>query len=201
MLLVFGDSPRHSHVADAAVAAAARARSAAGSHPSLVMWIGWLEFDLLLGDVHSLKQALGGAAHRGGLQRRFAVSAAETGSQDLHRRAGIGLAAVAGDHGHLVEVLDAAERLVARAARDRTLSARRGARPQRRPEILLAPQPCWRHGAFGQPARRHQEGGARACCAAGGRQPDDVPAALQCLPGPRLGPALLLAQRLPSWDG
>ena len=47
------------------------------------------------------------------LRRRFAVSAAETGVQDLHRRAGIGLAVVAADRAHVVDVLDAAERLVA----------------------------------------------------------------------------------------
>ncbi|MFN8100204.1 MAG: DUF503 family protein [Mycobacterium sp.] len=91
------------------------------------MWIGWLEFDLLLGDVHSLKQKRSVVRPIvAELQRRFAVSAAETGSQDLHRRAGIGLAAVAGDHGHLVEVLDAAERLVAARPEIELLSARRG---------------------------------------------------------------------------
>ena len=47
------------------------------------------------------------------LQRRFAVSAAETGALDLHRRAGIGMAMVAADRAYVVEVLDAAERLVA----------------------------------------------------------------------------------------
>jgi uncharacterized protein YlxP (DUF503 family) len=47
------------------------------------------------------------------LRRRFAVSAAETGWLDLHRRAGIGIAVVAVDRGHVVEVLDAAVRLVA----------------------------------------------------------------------------------------
>ena len=57
------------------------------------MWIGWLEFDLLLGDVHSLKEKRSVVRPIvAELQRRFAVSAAETGSQDLHRRAGIGLA-------------------------------------------------------------------------------------------------------------
>lgn len=91
------------------------------------MWIGWLEFDLLLGDVHSLKQKRSVVRPIvAELQRRFAVSAAETGAQDLHRRAGIGLAVVAGDHAHLVEVLDAAERLVAARPEIELLSARRG---------------------------------------------------------------------------
>ena len=91
------------------------------------MWIGWLEFDVLLGDVHSLKQKR--SAIRpiiAELQRRFAVSAAEIGSHDLHRRAGIGLAVVSGDHGHAVDVLDAAERLVAARPEIELLSARRG---------------------------------------------------------------------------
>ncbi len=59
------------------------------------------------------------------LQRRFSVAAAETGSQDLHRRAGIGVAVVAGDRGHVVEVLDAAERLVAARPETELLSVRR----------------------------------------------------------------------------
>ena len=60
------------------------------------------------------------------LQRKFGVSAAETGSQDLHRRAGIGLAVVSGDRAHVVDVLDAAERLVAARPEVELLSARRG---------------------------------------------------------------------------
>jgi uncharacterized protein len=93
------------------------------------MWIGWLEFDLLLGDVHSLKQKR--SAIRpviAELARRFAVSVAETGSQDLHRRAGIGLAVVSGDRTHVVDVLDAAERMVASRPEMELLSARRGLR-------------------------------------------------------------------------
>jgi uncharacterized protein YlxP (DUF503 family) len=93
------------------------------------MWIGWLEFDLLLGDVRSLKQKR--SAIRpviAELQRRFAVSAAETGAQELYRRASIGMAVVSADRGHVVEVLDAAERLVAARPEMDLLSARRGLR-------------------------------------------------------------------------
>jgi uncharacterized protein YlxP (DUF503 family) len=93
------------------------------------MWIGWLEFDILLGDVRSLKQKR--SAIRpviAELQRRLSVSAAETGSQDLHRRAGIGVAVVASDRAHAVDVLDAAERLVANRPELDLLSARRGLR-------------------------------------------------------------------------
>ncbi|MEO6792898.1 MAG: DUF503 family protein [Mycobacterium sp.] len=93
------------------------------------MWIGWLQFDLLLGDVHSLKQKRSVVRPIvAELQRKFNVSAAETDSTDLHRRSGIGMAAVSGDHGHLVEVLDAAERLVAGRREIELLSVRRGLR-------------------------------------------------------------------------
>ena len=93
------------------------------------MWIGWLEFDLLLGDVHSLKQKRSAVRPViAELRRRFDVSAAETGSQELHRRAGIGLAVVSGDRSHVVDVLDAAERLVAARPEMELLSARRGLR-------------------------------------------------------------------------
>lgn len=93
------------------------------------MWIGWLEFDLLLGDVHSLKQKRSVVRPIvAELQRRFSVSAAETGSMDLHRRAGIGVAVVAADRAHVVTVLDAAERLVAGRPEIELLSARRDLR-------------------------------------------------------------------------
>jgi uncharacterized protein YlxP (DUF503 family) len=93
------------------------------------MWIGWLEFDLLLGDVRSLKQKRSVIRPViAELQRRFAVSAAETDSQDLHRRASVGIAVVAADRGHAVDVLDAAERLVASRPEMDLLSVRRGLR-------------------------------------------------------------------------
>lgn len=93
------------------------------------MWIGWLEFDILLGDVRSLKQKRSAVRPViAELARRFAVSAAEIGSQDLHRRAGIGIALVAADSAHVIEVLDAAERLVAARPEFELLSARRGLR-------------------------------------------------------------------------
>lgn len=91
------------------------------------MWIGWLEFDLLLGDVHSLKQKRSIIRPViAELHRKLAVSAAETGTQDLHRRAGIGVALVAADRHHVVDVLDAAERLVADRPELELLSTRRG---------------------------------------------------------------------------
>ena len=91
------------------------------------MWIGWLEFDLLLGDVHSLKQKRSVIRPIvAELRRRFSVSAAETGSHDLHRRTGIGVAMVSSDREHVVDVLDAAERLVAARPEVELLTARRG---------------------------------------------------------------------------
>jgi uncharacterized protein YlxP (DUF503 family) len=93
------------------------------------VWIGWLEFDVLLGDVHSLKQKRSVIRPViAELRRRFEVSAAETGTQDLHRRAGIGVALVAADRQHVVEILDAAERLVAARPEMELLSARRDLR-------------------------------------------------------------------------
>ena len=93
------------------------------------MWIGWLEFDLLLGDVHSLKQKRSVVRPIvAELHRRFSVSAAETGSMDLHRRAGIGVAVVAADRAHVVKVLDTAERLVAERPEIDLLSVRRDLR-------------------------------------------------------------------------
>lgn len=91
------------------------------------MWIGWIELDILLGDVHSLK------AKRSlvrplvaDLQRTFRVSAAETGSLDLHRRAGIGVSLVAADSQHVIDVLDKVEDFVARRPELDLLSAHRG---------------------------------------------------------------------------
>ena len=91
------------------------------------VWIGWLELDLLLGDVHTLKEKRSVVRPIvAELQRRLAVSAAEVGDQDLHRRATVGVALVAADRQHVVEVLDAAERLVAQRPEADLLSARRG---------------------------------------------------------------------------
>jgi uncharacterized protein YlxP (DUF503 family) len=90
------------------------------------VWIGWLEFDLLLGEVHSLKQKRSVVRPLvAELRRKFNVSVSETDSQDLHRRAGIGVAMAAPDRAHAVEVLDAAERLVAAHPELELLSVRR----------------------------------------------------------------------------
>ncbi|ORV12604.1 DUF503 domain-containing protein [Mycobacterium celatum] len=91
------------------------------------MWIGWLEFDVLLGDVRSLKQKRSMIRPVvAELQRKLSVSAAETGSQELYRRAAIGVAMTSADRAHAVEVLDAAERMVAAHPEFELLSVRRG---------------------------------------------------------------------------
>ncbi|MFE5829555.1 DUF503 domain-containing protein [Streptomyces sp. NPDC056508] len=90
------------------------------------MYVGTLSFDLLLGDVRSLKEKRSVVRPIvAELQRKFAVSAAEVGGQDLHRRAEIGVAMVAGDPGHLSDVLDRCERLVAARPEVELLSVRR----------------------------------------------------------------------------
>lgn len=91
-----------------------------------VMWIGWIEFDLVLGDVHSLKQKR--AIVRplvNDLRRTFAVAVAESASQDLYRRSGVGVAAVSADSHHVIEVLDKVEEYVARRPEVELLSTRR----------------------------------------------------------------------------
>ncbi|MDP9408186.1 MAG: DUF503 domain-containing protein [Actinomycetota bacterium] len=89
------------------------------------MWTGTLQIDLLLGDVHSLKEKRSVVRPVvAELKRRFSVSAAETGHLDLHRRAEVGVAVVAADPAHCRDVLDACERLVADRPEVEVLSAR-----------------------------------------------------------------------------
>lgn len=90
------------------------------------MWVGTVEFDLLLGDVHSLKGKRSLARPLvAEVRRRFDVSVAEVDSQDLHRRATVGVGLVSGDRRHVVDVLDAVERFVAGRPELELLSARR----------------------------------------------------------------------------
>ncbi|MCH5642680.1 MULTISPECIES: DUF503 domain-containing protein [unclassified Gordonia (in: high G+C Gram-positive bacteria)] len=90
------------------------------------MWVGFCEFDYLLGDVGSLK-------HKRSvirpivaeLKRRFEITAAEVGHLDVHRRTLIGVAVVSADRAHVVDVLDAVERHAAARPEVELLSARR----------------------------------------------------------------------------
>ena len=75
------------------------------------MFTGILTADLLLGDVHSLKEKRSVVRPLvAELRRRHAVAAAETGHLDKHRRALVGVAVVAADRAHCHEVLEACER-------------------------------------------------------------------------------------------
>jgi uncharacterized protein YlxP (DUF503 family) len=90
------------------------------------MFTATIELDVLLGDVHSLKEKRGIVRPIvGELRRRFEVAVAETGHLDLHRRAAIGVSVVASDAAHCGEVLDECERFVAARPEVDLLSARR----------------------------------------------------------------------------
>jgi uncharacterized protein len=90
------------------------------------VFVGALELDVLLGDVHSLKQKRSVVRPVvAELRRRFEVAAAEAGHLDLHRRALLGVSLVAVDAGHVTDVLDRCERLVAARPELELLSARR----------------------------------------------------------------------------
>ncbi len=102
-------------------------RCAAGRRvlPGDHMVVGSLSVDLLLGDVHSLKEKRSVVRPIvAELRRRFAVSAAETGHLELHRRAELGVAVATSDLAHCRDVLDACERLVAGRPEVELLSAR-----------------------------------------------------------------------------
>jgi len=91
----------------------------------VTVYVGALELDVLLGDVHSLKQKRSVVRPVvAELRRRFEVAAAEAGHGELHRRALIGIATVSADAGHVREVLDACERLVVARPELELLSAR-----------------------------------------------------------------------------
>jgi len=89
------------------------------------VFTGTLAVDLLLGDVHSLKQKRSVVRPIVAELKKYGVSAAEAGHLDLHRRALVGVAVVAADAGHCRSVLDACERLVAAHHEVKVLSAHR----------------------------------------------------------------------------
>ena len=90
------------------------------------MYIGALTLDILLGDVRSLKQKRSAVRPLiAEVNRQFpGTSVAETGHQDLHRRAEIGIAVASSTAAHAVEVLEACERFVAGRPEIELLSAR-----------------------------------------------------------------------------
>lgn len=107
--------------------AAARRRSNSGD-PEVIdqVYVGALTLDLLLGDVRSLKQKRSVLRPIiAEVHKRFPVVAvAETGGNDLHRRAEIGVAVVSATAANCTEVLDQCERLVAGRPEIELLSAR-----------------------------------------------------------------------------
>jgi uncharacterized protein YlxP (DUF503 family) len=89
------------------------------------MYVGTLELDILLGDVHSLKQKRSLVRPLvAELRRKFEVAVAEAGHLDLHRRALLGISCVAADPGHVTALLDRCERMVAAHPELELLSAR-----------------------------------------------------------------------------
>ena len=89
------------------------------------MYVGALELDVLLGDVHSLKQKRSVIRPVvAELRRKYEVAVAEAGHLDLHRRALIGVAAVAADLAHVQELLNSCERLVTGRPELQLLTAR-----------------------------------------------------------------------------
>lgn len=92
----------------------------------MAAWVGVIEFDLLLGEVFSLKQKRSVIRPViAELKRAYAISVAEVDHQDLHRRAGLAAAVVAGDPAHVTEVLDTVERQLAGHPEFELVSARR----------------------------------------------------------------------------
>ncbi|AYJ48856.1 DUF503 domain-containing protein [Rhodococcus sp. P1Y] len=90
------------------------------------MWIGWIEVDVLLGDVHSLKEKRSVVRPVvSELQRKFAISAAEVDYLDLHRRTCIGASVVAADANHVTDVIDRIERSVSSRPELQVVAVRR----------------------------------------------------------------------------
>ncbi|MDN6637273.1 MAG: DUF503 domain-containing protein [Yaniella sp.] len=89
------------------------------------MWIGWNEFDILLGDVHSLKSKRSMVRPIiADIRKQFQISAAEVEDASLHRRSRLGVSAVSGDRLHLEETLNKVERLVANRPEIELLSSK-----------------------------------------------------------------------------
>jgi uncharacterized protein YlxP (DUF503 family) len=90
------------------------------------VYTGTALFDVLLpDDSNSLKAKRSYVRPVVAALRKLDVAVAEVGDQELHRRSQLGVAAVSGDAGHLTEVLDACERLVAGRPELELLSVRR----------------------------------------------------------------------------
>ena len=89
------------------------------------MYVGVLEFDVLLGEVDSLKYKRAVIRPVIARLRRLEVAVTEGGDPDRLRRALIGVATVSGDPGQVQRVLDTCERQVAAEVELELLSAHR----------------------------------------------------------------------------
>ncbi|AMY18805.1 DUF503 domain-containing protein [Rhodococcus kroppenstedtii] len=89
------------------------------------MFLGALELDILLGDVHSLKEKRSVIKPVVAALQRYGVSAAETGEQERYRRSMVGVAVATADVSHLHQVLDTCERHVAGRPELQLLAVRR----------------------------------------------------------------------------
>ncbi|QLY34811.1 DUF503 domain-containing protein [Nocardia huaxiensis] len=89
------------------------------------MFVGALEFDILLGDVHSLKEKRSVIRPVLAELQKFGVSAVEAGDHDRYRRTLLGVAMVSAGMAHLTEVLDRCERSVAARPELQLLAVRR----------------------------------------------------------------------------
>jgi len=89
------------------------------------VFVAAMSVDLLLGDVRSLKQKRSVLRPLlAELSRRYAVSVAEVGEQQLYRRARVGVALVTASATHGRQVLDQVERTIAARPEVELLSAR-----------------------------------------------------------------------------
>lgn len=78
------------------------------------MWIGWNEFDILLGDVHSLKTKRSVVRPIiADIRKRFQIAVAEVEDAQLHRRTRLGVSVVSGDRSYTQETLSRIEEMVA----------------------------------------------------------------------------------------
>ncbi|HEY3008312.1 MAG TPA: DUF503 domain-containing protein [Micromonosporaceae bacterium] len=90
------------------------------------MYTGTALFNVLLpGDSRSLKAKRSYVRPILAALRRFEVAAAEVGALDRYGRAEIGVATIAAEPGHVVELLDSCERLVAARPEIEMLSVKR----------------------------------------------------------------------------
>ena len=89
------------------------------------MWIGWNEFDILLGDVHSLKSKRSIVRPIvADIRKRFQISVAEVEDAQLYQRARLGVSMVSADKTHIEETLYRVEEFVARRPEIELLSSK-----------------------------------------------------------------------------